>query len=292
MTPLLLLIPGLIAGIGIAVVVAAVLPRQPHAAAALERLGTTRTPETTTVSGPSAQIGSWVHRHLPDLPGFTVPTKDLALVGTSINRFYFHKALAGAIGLVAGPLFGLYFNLLGMPFFLPALAGIPLAVVGWFIPDWELRANAEESRREFARAVAVYLELVAAERHRGAPATQALESAASVGKSWVFVRIRQELSRAHYAGVQAWDALHDFSKEIGVEELSDVAKIVRISGEQGGSIYESLRSRGKGLRLQLLGDELTEANKLSERMSIPMSMLTLVLIGIMITPMLLKLVSP
>lgn len=291
MNTLLLVLPGLIVGIGIAVIVSALLPRRlPQTAAALDRMGTTVSPEQSSSPTLSSTVGSWVHSHLPDLPGFTVPSRDLALVGESINRFYFTKSLTTAAGLALPALIGAYLQVLGvLPFYIPALLGIPLAILGWLIPDFELKAKADEARLEFKRAVAVYLELAATERHRGADASRSLETAAHVGKSWVFVRIRQELLRARYAGIQPWDALTTFSNEIGVDELSDIAKIVRIAGVEGGSIYDTLRARGKGLRMQLLSDEKAEANKLGERIGVPLSSLVLVLVGIVLTPMLMTL---
>ncbi|MFX8620604.1 hypothetical protein ABTM24_20645, partial [Acinetobacter baumannii] len=79
-------------------------------------------------------------------------------------------------------------------FYIPALLGLPIAVWLWFSVDQDIRSKANDARAEFTRAVAVYLELVAAERKRGATAARALETSADVGRSWVFVRIRQELT--------------------------------------------------------------------------------------------------
>lgn len=282
----LALLPGAIVGLGLALVIAAVMPRQPRLTAAIERLGTTVATDPIAQSDLTNRIGSWVHHRLPELPGFTIPTKDLALVNVPVNKFLFDKALGAAFGLVIPSVFGLFLQILGFtPFYVPGVLGIPLAVALWFAPNSDLAKKAAAAREEFARAVAVYLELAAAERRRGIPASHALESAAQVGKSWVFVRIRQELVRARYAGTPPWDALNAFADEIGVPELADIAKIVRLSGEQGASVYETLRARGKSLRVQLLNDEHTRANEASERMTLPMTLLAVVFIGIILTPL-------
>ena len=286
----LALIPGVIAGLGVALVISQLLPKQPQLAAAITRLGNTAAVDVKTDASFEERVGSWVRARLPDLPGFTLPTRNLALVGMSVNKYLSDKALLAAFGLIAPSLFGLFLQVLGVvPFYLPALLGIPLGVALWFGPDQDLKAKAATAREEFSRAVAVYLELVAAERRRGAPAGHALLSAAQVGRSWVFVRIRQELTRAQYAGTPPWDALTTFSEEIGVPELADVAKIVRLSGEEGASVYETLRARGKSLRVQLLNNEHTHANEASERMTIPMTMLAMVFVGIILTPLVMNL---
>ncbi len=290
----LILVPGVLAGLGLTLIVAQLLPRQPRLADAVARLGTTTLTTATSQQGDvEERVGSWVHSRLPELPGFAIPTKDLALVGMPVNTFLYQKARYALIGLLAPFVIGLLAQVLGfLPLYIPALIGIPLAVVFWFAPDRDLKVKSGEAREEFSRAVAVYLELVAAERKRGAPAGHALETAAAVGRSWVFVRIRQELTRARYAGVPPWDALNAFAEEISVPELADVAKIIRLSGEAGASIYETLRQRGRSLRVQLLNNEQTRANEVSERMtSIPLAALAFVFCGIILTPLLLTLVS-
>lgn len=292
MNPLLFLIPGAIVGLGLAVALAGLLPQRPALSAALERLGTTTPALQTTGQSMEIRVGTWVHRQLPDVRYFTVPTKDLALIGTPVTKYLYDKALLALVGLLAPLLFGFAMQAVGLiPFWLPGILGIPLAIALWFAPDQELKTKARDAREEFARSVAVYLELVAAERRRGAPAGRALSSATEVGSTWVFARLRQELNRASYAGVAPWDALTSFSEEIGVPELADVGRIVRLAGEEGASTYETLRARGKSLRVQLLNNEHTKANEASERMSIPIVGSALVFVGIILTPLIMNLFS-
>lgn len=292
MTPLLALIPGVAAGLGVAFIVSGLLPSQPRLASALERLGTTTPAQPTQATNLESRVGSFVQRRLPDLPGFVIPTRDLALVNVSVHKYLYDKAGLAVLGLVSPSLLGLFLQMAGiLPFYLPGILGIPLAVGLWFLPDLDLRNRAAATREEFARSIAVYLELVAAEKRRGAPPGHALLSAAEIGKSWVFARIRQELVRARYAGTPPWDALSAFSLEIGVPELDDVAKIIRLSGEEGASVYETLRARGKSLRVELLNNEHTRANEASERMTLPMTMLALVFVGIILTPLMMNLLA-
>ncbi|MCK3770784.1 type II secretion system F family protein [Microbacterium aerolatum] len=293
MNPLLFLIPGVIVGLGIAVAIAGLLPQRPALSAALDRLGNTTPTEQTAGQSVEVRVGTWVHRQLPsDVRFLTIPTKDLALIGTPVTKYLYDKALLAAVGLLAPLMFGLAMQAIGiLPFWLPGILGIPLAIALWFAPDQELKSKARDAREEFSRSIAVYLELVAAERRRGAPAGRALTSAAEVGSTWVFTRLRQELNRANYAGVAPWDALTTFSEEIGVPELADVGKIVRLAGEEGASTYETLRARGKSLRVQLLNNEHTKANEASERMVLPIVGSALVFVGIILTPLVMNLFS-
>lgn len=283
-------LPGALAALGLVVAVAAFLPARPQLRAGVDRLGAHRGPPSTAESDRRLRVGAWVHEHLPDLPFLTTPSKDLSLVGTTVARLYWDKTLLFAFGLVAPAVFALVMSTLGLlPFAVPALLGVPLGIALWFAPDRDLAAKAKAARLEFARSVAVYLELVAVERRRGAPAGQALSSAAAISESWVFTRIREELVRARLAGATPWTALNRLAQEIDVPELADVAKIVRLSGEEGAAVYETLRSRGRGLRVQLLTDEHALANQASERLSVPLTFLAFVFVGIIMTPLVLSL---
>lgn len=292
MTSFFALIPGILVGLGIALAVAGVLPQRPALTSALERLGTTSPQQHTTGQSIEVKVGTWIHRKLPETPILAVPTKNLALIDMPVTKYLHDKALLALLGLFAPTVFGLFVQTIGLaPFWIPSILGIPLGGALWFAPDQDISKKAKDAREEFSRSVAVYLELVAAERRRGAPATRALTSAAEVGNTWVFSRLRQELNRASYAGIAPWDALTLFSTEIDVPELADVGRIVRLAGEEGASTYETLRARGKSLRVQLLNNEHTKANEASERMTIPIVGSALVFVGIILTPLLMNLVG-
>lgn len=288
-----LALPGGILALAAMAIVAALLPSRPALGAALDRLRATASPgDADARANWDARVGLWVHARLPDLPVFAIPEKDLRIVGVSTELYFRDKTLLAVLGLVAPSIFGIIMSALGyLPLSVPLLLGLPLSAALWFAPDRSIRARAQAARTEFARAVAVYLELVAAERKRGAPAGRALSSAAEVGSTWVFARIRDELARARLAGTAPWTALGGLADEIDVPELADVAKIVRLSGEEGASVADSLRGRGKTLRTQLLADEHTKANRASERMSVPLTFLAFVFVGIVLTPLVLNLLN-
>lgn len=290
---LLFATPGILLALAVIVVIGAFIPTRPSLLAALDRM---RRPMAASADDDphrwDERVGAWVQSRVPGGRFFAVPTTDLRLVGIAPSTFFRNKTFFAALGLVFPSLMGLIFNLIGwFPIALPLALAIPLAVAGWFLPDRDLRRRADSARKDFARSVAVYLELVAAERKRGAPAARALTSAAEVGTTWVFVRIQEELTRARLAGTPPWTALNGLAEEIDVPELADVAKIVRLSGEEGASVAQTLHGRGRTLRTQLLNDEHAQANRASERMSIPLTFLAFVFVGIVLTPLTLNLLS-
>lgn len=289
---LALALPGILVALAVVSIVAAFLPRRPALSAALERLGTSAAPAAPTNAPWDVRLGQWVHAHLPDVPWLATPTKDLRIIGVAPAKFARDKALLALVGIMAPSLFGIVMGLLGyLPTAVPVALGVPLAIALWFAPDRDVRKRAQVARAEFATSVAVYLELVAAERKRGAPAAQALTTTANIGTTWVFQRIREELTRARLSGIAPWTALDALAEEIGVPELTDVAKIIRLSGEEGASVAESLRGRGRALRAQLLADEHSKANQASERMSVPLTFLAFVFVGIVLTPLVINLLG-
>jgi Flp pilus assembly protein TadB len=100
----------------------------------------------------------------------------------------------------------------------------------------------------------------------------------------VFVRLREQLIRARLSGTPPWDGLHDLADELGLPELSDLADIMRLSGEEGAAVADTLRARSRGLRAALLTKEQTRANEESERMVIPVAFLGLIFLVILGAP--------
>ena len=158
----------------------------------------------------------------------------------------------------------------------------------FFVPNYNVIDDAKKARLEFARALGAYIDLVALERNNGSGVRQAMEAAALVGDSWVFTRLSEELTRSRWSGQPPWDALHTLADELGLPELDDFADIMRLSGEEGASVYSHLRARSAAMRTAMLNDEVAEANAVGERMTIPGSLLGVVFMALLVAPSLLR----
>ena len=75
------------------------------------------------------------------------------------------------------------------------------------------------------------------------------------------------------------------------EELDDFADIMRLSGEEGASVYANLRARSAAMRTAMLNDELAQANAVGERMTIPGSLLGVIFMALLVAPSLLRMLS-
>jgi Flp pilus assembly protein TadB len=289
----LVVLGGGLVGLGISLIVVRLMPAEPDLADALDRLAPHRTRATATAAAARSskeRLGLWALRALPSGLWIRTPTRELALLRISLARFYGEKLTFAALGLAIPPLLAFFFDLLGLgfPVVIPAIASLGLAAVMFFLPNYNAVDDARKARLEFASALGAYIDLVALERNNGAGARQAMESAAAVGDSWVFTRLSEELTRSRWSGLPPWDALHTLAEELGLPELDDFADIMRLSGEEGASVYATLRARSTAMRTAMLNEEIAQANAVGERMTIPGSLLGVIFMALLVAPSLLR----
>lgn len=305
MTPLLVLL-GAFVGLGVVVILREFVPQQARLTDALQRLDTTPVPSARRArsdagldDGPQVKLGHWLERRLPARLRGQMLGPDLALLQRSTAHFLGEKALTALVGLMTPIVLTLTLSLmntalgssLSLPFVVPAAGSLLLAAVGFTLPDAQLKQRASVARTEFSRAVGAYIELVALKRRATDGATQALERAADVSDSWVFRRIREELRLSRISGVPAWDNLKDFSQEIGVNELADLADIMRLAGKQNAAVADTLSARSRSLRNALLNREKTLANADSERAVLPVAALGLIFVTLLAVPAALQIIG-
>ena len=283
---------GAMAGTGVFLILRRLLPVYPDLAQSLVMLG----PQTEASAGPPPTfweaIGQWGLNKLPAALR-PIPTQDLTLLKLTPAAFLARKIayfLAGLLlpGVVSA---GLLIAGFPLPWAIPALVTLVLAVACFLVPDLEVRARAARARAEFSRTLACFIDLVALERSCGSGTKQSLDTAATVGDSWVFLRLRECLDRSTWAGQTGWDGLRELGSELGVTDLCDVADIMRLSGAEGAGIYRILRAKARSLREGLLLSDMTRANESNEKMSLPVSVLGIVFLGILIGPALLSMLG-
>lgn len=287
--------PGVLAGAavggGLALLVRELVPAQPS----LERSLLRRSPREAVApaASPDEAVGRWLLQRLRHLPGVSIPTKSLALLQQPAERFVLLKVGMALLGLLLPSMALLPSTLLGggVPFAVPAVAGLAAAAVLWFVPDLSVRDQARRAREEFAHAMAAYLDLVALKRAGDAGPSEALELAAAVGEGWAFQRIGQALARARIDKITPWQALADMTEELGLPVLDDVADIMRQSSDDGAAVYTTLRGRARALRTELLEAQAAEANADSEKMTAPGALLAVLVMLLLAFPAVIRIVA-
>lgn len=301
MSPLTLaIVSGGLVGLAIAVVVVGRLPAHVDLAEAIGRITPSRHPGRTDApesppppSDSTERLGAWAARVLPPAVWTRTPHRELALLQVPVARFYGEKMLFAAIGLAMPAMISACAVVVGLPVpaVVPAVVGVVLAVLMFFLPNYNAYSNAKALRGEFRIALAAFADLVALERAAGSGVRQAMENAAGVTDTRVFVRLSEELARSRWSGLPPWDALAALADELGLPELHDVADVLRLSGTEGTAAYQSLTARSAGLRSAILNDDLARANALGEQLAIPGSLLGAVFIVLVIAPFLLRMTA-
>jgi Flp pilus assembly protein TadB len=269
-------VAGLVAGLGIFLIVRELIPARTRLEAALARLdpGTGRElagdPETGTAGFRR------LARHLGDAaPWLPNPATDLALLGQDREAWLASKIAYGLLGFLVVPLCAAVLALGGknLPIAVPVVASLALGLGLFFAPDLVTRQNAAERRTDFRHALTSYLDLVALERGAGAGPTEALEAAAEIGGGWAFERIAAALDRSRRSGAAPWTGLAALAAETGVAELADLADIAEVAGQEGARILETLSARAVSMRTEALAADRATAGARSTTMVIPIALL-------------------
>ncbi|MCA0253355.1 MAG: type II secretion system F family protein [Actinobacteria bacterium] len=293
-TGILALLGGGLVGLGLATALFAVAPTHPDLREFLTRVSTTnRRQATAAPANLKEQLGLWLVLHLPLTRLITPPETDLALLRRPVHRFYADKVLFGIAGLSFPALATALLALLGLhlPLAIPLGAALIAGIGMSFLPDHSVRDDARAARAEFRHALSAYVDLVAIARHSGAQTRQAMEMAARTGTNWVFERINEELVNSRFAGRSPWEALHSLADELAITDLSEVANIMRTSGEDSASVYRTLRARAAAIRDDLQSAEVAKANAANERLMMPLGLLFIVFVLALGAPVLLRVIG-
>jgi Flp pilus assembly protein TadB len=267
---------GVLAGLGVFLIVRELIPARTRLDAALARLDPAAERDPAAEYVTAAKGLRTVARRLAAVaPWLPVPSTDLSLLGQDREDWLASKITCGLLGLVAVPMFAalLAFGGVAMPVAVPAVASLALGGCLFFAPDLVTRINAAERRVDFRHALTSYLDLVALERGAGAGPTEALEAAADIGGGWAFQRIAAALDQARKSGAAPWTALAALAADTGVSELADLADIAEVAGQEGARILETLSARAESMRTQALAADRATAGSRGTTMVVPIALL-------------------
>lgn len=238
----------------------------------------------------ASRLGAWAFVRLR-LPLAERTRRILGLQGRSIGDFFAEKLIHATLGLVTPVLLATALQGLGHAVApLPLAASLALCALGWFWPDLALGRRDEQVRADASEALHTYLDLVTLERLANASAAQALYSAATLSDSPLFRRLRAALDRARLEQRPPWNELHRLADELHLPELGDIADLMRLD-EQGAALADALRARVRELRDAHLLDEKLAAHEVSERMTMWMTIPSMVFGLAFLTPPVLKLLG-
>ena len=190
---------------------------------------------------------------------------DLAVMNRTMTSHLGTKALMALAAFIWFPsaivLLG-YGSSVGVPI----VVALAAAVLGFLLPDLTLRREADLRRRDFRHVVGSFLDLVAMNLAGGRGLPEALMAASSFGDHWAMVRLRQALSNARIMGQTPWESIADLGRELGIDELRDLASALALAGDEGARIRSSLMARAESMRRKELVDVEGAAGESSQSM--------------------------
>lgn len=215
----------------------------------------------------------------------------LSMQGREVEDFFTEKLILAGTGLLLPGLWVLLQALLGnaltpLPFLISPIA----ALVGFVIPDINLRRGSAKQTRSMNEAIHTFFDLVALERLANASAAQATTSAAGISEAPLFRRISSGLERARMEQTPPWEELRVVADEWRIPELADFADVMQLE-EQGAGLAHVLQARVRELRDAHLNRVKQEAAEASEAMTLWMTIPAMLLGLAFLTPALLRLTT-
>jgi Flp pilus assembly protein TadB len=269
------------AGVGAGVLITwrAVSPRPVPLDVVLAQLASPGTPigSDGPVADPALDRVGAVARRVTQALGHDSARHDrhLALVGRTAERHAFDKLLGAVAGLLVPNMVAAGLLMAGLPLPLGAVGVLSLATaaVGFVLPDFLLRDEADRRRRAFRHTLSSYLDLVNVLLAGGAGIETALHAAADAGDGWGYQTIRLELRRARLTGQSPWDTFADLAQRLDVNEFAELAASISLAGSHGARIRASLAAKADTLRGHQVAETEAAAEAATERMTVPVAVL-------------------
>jgi tight adherence protein C len=275
---------GALAGLGLFLLIVALVPRRLSLARRIAALDEVRPPVSRAVRQVVDERESELSRRLGRAlaafcaeQGWQFPSlrANLSLIGKSFENYLATKVLLALLGFLAGPVVLLAVSAAGfhVSLVLPVWFGAALAAVFFFLPDLEVKQKADARRRDFRHAIGAFLDLVSMNLSGGRGVPEALMAASEIGSGWALWRIRDALANARISGQTPWQALGMLGDEVRVEELRDLAAALSLVADDGAKVRESLSARAASLRRRELADLEGQAGEKSQSMLVAQMLL-------------------
>lgn len=271
MTAAVLLAAG--AGLGLLLLWQQLVPARPDVAAGVRRWDRARQRGgVETTARPSVlqvRIGAKVSDGLSRRGiQWTQLRQDLAITGRTADEFFTRFVLT-VVGAAVAPI-ALTVLAAAVGLVIPAeyvVGACVVAAAGAGLLEYgQVHEAARERRAEFRRALSTYLDLVAMALSAGRGHPEALPEAARIGAGWAFEHLQETILRSRQGGITPWAGLGQLGVDFGIHELEEFGEAMRLVGDDGAKVRDSLTARANTLRTRRLDDEAGQAAQASQSM--------------------------
>jgi len=261
-----MVIAGGVAGAGVALIASGLHPPRPALADLLDSLSR---PRPRPVTG-RRRLDLALARRLARLGLPRDRTaKDLAICDRDPAEYLAQQVVIVIAGMLALGMLPMLWGLGGqLPLWL-ALLGAAVAVR---YSRARLHAAAEARRDQMRETLSTLLDLVGGALAGGAGVEQALDDTLDELSGPAALRIRRELAAAAQTRgrqrVHAWTALRDLGRQIGVDELAELASAIE-QAAAGAPVAETMAVVARTMRARTTADLERRARARSAQMAIP-----------------------
>lgn len=232
----------------------------------------------------AGQSGGWAARagrplaarlHPPRLLPRAI-RRDLDVLDRDPASHLAEKITSGLVGLALPPLLTGLLALvgIGLPLALPAVAAFAVAAGLFLGPDIAVRADAARRRRALRHAFSAFLDLTVIAMAGGAGLEQAITDAAATGTGEEFAALRAAVDHAALTRTPIWEPLAALGERYTIPDIVQTAGAMHLAGGEGARIRASLAAKADTIRLHDLADADADAAAATERMSLPVVLLT------------------
>ena len=254
--------------------------------------GASPSPPTRTSTSQDSTLSRLGRRAVGPLQRLGVPgarvRAELELMERSVEQVLSDKAVAAVFGMMIPVASLLTLATLGIDLDVTEVAAgsVALGTAGFFVFDLTVHTDAEEFRRSARLAVRVFLDQTVTSLAGGGGIEQSMIAAASDGHGPMFRRIRDALDSAQLHRESAWPHLDRLGRDVGIEELSELAAAGTLAGSEGAKVKSSLAAKARSMRERELAYCVSQAKSATTRLAMPGALMGMMFILFLIYPVL------
>lgn len=132
----------------------------------------------------------------------------------------------------------------------------------------DLRQTARRRRGEFLEAMVAFISFVRIGM-QFRPLEGSTTAAVRVGSSWPFEELAEAIADSARYGEPIWFGLARLGRLYGVRDLTELSNTMALGQADGSSLATTLEDRSRALRQRLQTRDLGEANKATEKLTLP-----------------------
>jgi len=170
---------------------------------------------------------------------------------------------ATVLGLLALNIVGISISVVWVVLF--TLGAATAGGVAAFI---DLRETAKRRRGEFLEAMVAFISFVRIGM-QFRPLEGSTAAGVRVGSSWPFEMLAEAIADSNRWGEPIWVGLARLGRQYDVRDLTELANTMALGQADGVSLTETLEARSVALQQRLQTRDLGEANKATEKLTLP-----------------------